>query len=79
MSKFTETIKTGAKKDQLQAIRDLLAERLEAAPASAVPNTARELVAVIKELGYTEVTREGSKADELAQRRADRIARSQNQ
>lgn len=78
MDQFQNKIKTGTKREQLEAIRDLLAQKLEAAPASAAASIARELVGTIKELGYLEVTREGSKADELAARRADRIARSQD-
>jgi hypothetical protein len=79
VDQFQTAIKTGTKRQQLEALRDLLTDRLSAAPASAVASISRELLTVIKELGYLEVTREGSKADELAARRADRIARAKDQ
>lgn len=71
---FREVVSTGTRREQLEALRDVLAVNLETAPHSAVAGISRELQSVLRELESLVTTREGSKVDELARRRKERRA-----
>lgn len=70
-------VATGDRRKSLEAVRDLLADRLvEASTREAAP-IAKELRNVMAELYSLPGEREGSKSDELAERRARRRAAAQ--
>lgn len=67
-------VRSGDRRASLEAIRDQLAATLAEADAQQVASLAKELRAVITELDSMPRTREGSKSDELAAKRATRRA-----
>jgi hypothetical protein len=68
------TIRLGDPRTSLEALRDELAEALEAADPAVKAQLAGQLRAVLKDLSSLSDDREVSTADDLAKRRADRIA-----
>lgn len=69
MSDFTEVIRNGSRREQLEAIRDLLAERLLKAFPKDVAPIARELGEVITELEQLNEEEGGSPLDDLLDER----------
>lgn len=65
-------------REDLERLRTTLWDRLEDAPSSAVGPIAAQLLRVMIQLGEINATNPGSKADELAERRARRVADSAN-
>ena len=76
---LTGEVASGDRRRALVAIRDQLALTLAEADAHQVASLARELRAVVAELDAMPGHREGSKSDELAQRRATRRAKAAGQ
>lgn len=64
-SSFLKVIRSGKRKESLEAIRGLLAQRLYDAEARESASVAKQLIAVINELDSVGVGREGSFVDEL--------------
>lgn len=72
-----EIVATGDRRKSLEAVRDHLARNLVDAEGREVATIAKELRNVMAELYSLPGEREGSKSDELAERRARRRAAAQ--
>lgn len=72
-------VRKGDLRASLEAIRDLLAERLVVAEAKESASVAKQLMTVLVELDRLPNEHRESVSDELAKQYADRIAGSENQ
>jgi hypothetical protein len=72
--KLLTTIREGDRLASLRAVRDKLAGELEQAPGREAAPLAKELRAVLAEIDSMAPPEEGSRFDELAARRANRLA-----
>ena len=76
---LADVIATGTRREQLEALRDHLAQELENAPAGiAIAPIAAQLRSVLADLESLP-TGKGSTVDDLAQRRASRRAEAASQ
>ncbi len=76
-SSLPAVVATGDRRKSLEAVRDLLADRLIEAGTREAATIAKELRNVMAELYSLPGEREGSKSDELAARRDRRRAAAQ--
>lgn len=74
-SKFAQTISDGKYDDQLIALRDHLAERLESAAHREAAPLARQLAIVLERIA-SQSAPEVSRSDDLANKRAARRAKA---
>lgn len=75
--RISTVITEGDRRASLEAIRDKLARELQVARGRATPAIARELRATLAEIDALPGGKEVDPVDELARRRADRIADAQ--
>jgi hypothetical protein len=73
---LVEAVQSGDRRASLEKMRDALAQSLEAAEGKEVAAISKELREVMRELEQIPTGKEVSTSDDLAKRRADRIAKA---
>lgn len=76
--RLTKVVAGGDRRKSLELMRDTLAERLEAAEGRDAAPLSKELREVMRELEQIPTGKEVSTSDELAAKRAARIAKAQS-
>lgn len=74
MSNLPDVVTKGDRRESLEAIRDLLAEKMPASRGASAALVAKTLADLVREIDELPDGREVSQVDDLAARRADRRA-----